>query len=166
MGGIAVRAYGLPRPTYDVDFTLAVARERLRGLFAAVEELGYSIPTAHEGGWVDQVGGMPLVKIRLYLDGKGIDADVFLAETAFQQDVIARRVTCTVEEQPVSLVTAEDLILFKLIASRPHDIAHLCDMARVGLFDRSWRDRLPEPLRERFDRAMDDYDRYYRDSAH
>ena len=39
-------------------------------------------------------------------------------------------------------------------------------MARVGLFDRSWRDRLPEPLRERFDRAMDDYDRYYRDSAH
>ena len=88
MGGIAVRAYGLPRPTYDVDFTLAVARERLRGLFEAVEELGYSIPTAYEGGWVDQVGGMPLVKIRLYLDGKGIDADVFLAETAFQQEVI------------------------------------------------------------------------------
>jgi hypothetical protein len=58
------------------------------------------------------------------------------------------------------------LITSKLIASRPHDIAHLCDMARVGLIDRAWRDRLPEPLRERFDRAMDDYDRYYRDSAH
>ena len=40
MGGIAVRAYGLPRPTYDVDFTLAVPRERLRALFAAVQELG------------------------------------------------------------------------------------------------------------------------------
>ena len=24
MGGIAVRAHGIPRPTYDVDFTLAV----------------------------------------------------------------------------------------------------------------------------------------------
>ena len=23
MGGIAVRAHGIPRPTYDVDFTLA-----------------------------------------------------------------------------------------------------------------------------------------------
>jgi hypothetical protein len=67
MGGIAVRAYGLPRPTSDVDFTLAVPRERLRGLFAAVEELGYSIPIAYEGGWVDRVGGMPLVKIRLSL---------------------------------------------------------------------------------------------------
>ena len=40
MGGIAVRAYGLPRPTYNVDFTLAVPRERLRGLFATVKELG------------------------------------------------------------------------------------------------------------------------------
>ena len=128
MGGIAVRAYGLPRPTYDVDFTLAVPRERLRGLFASVEELGYSIPTAYDGGWVDQVGGMPLVKIRLSLEGKGIDADVFLAETAFQQEVIARRVTCTVEEQPVSLVTAEDLILFKLIASRPRDLIDVQDI--------------------------------------
>lgn len=128
MGGIAVRAYGLPRPTYDVDFTLAVPRDRLRDLFAAVAELGYSVPTAYEGGWVDQVGGMPLVKIRLYLDGKGIDADVFLAETAFQQEVIARRVTCDVEGQRVSLVTAEDLILFKLIASRPRDLIDVQDV--------------------------------------
>jgi predicted nucleotidyltransferase len=128
MGGIAVRAYGLPRPTYDVDFTLAVPRDRLRDLFTAVAELGYSVPTAYEGGWVDQVGGMPLVKIRLYLDGKGIDADVFLAETAFQQEVIARRVTCDVEGQRVSLVTAEDLILFKLIANRPRDLIDVQDV--------------------------------------
>ena len=122
MGGIAVRAYALPRPTYDVDFTLAVSRDRLRELFAAVEELGYSIPNAYEGGWVDHVGGMPLIKIRLNLDGKAIDVDLFLAETVFQQEVIARRVTCAVEGQQVSLVTAEDLILFKLIASRPRDL--------------------------------------------
>ena len=29
MGGWAVRMYGLPRPTYDVDFTVAIERERL-----------------------------------------------------------------------------------------------------------------------------------------
>ena len=65
---------------------------------------------------------MPLIKIRLNLDGKAIDADLFLAETVFQQEFIARRVTCAVEGQQVSLVTAEDLILFKLIASRPRDL--------------------------------------------
>jgi hypothetical protein len=26
MGGIAVRTFGIPRPTYDVDFTVAVAQ--------------------------------------------------------------------------------------------------------------------------------------------
>jgi hypothetical protein len=25
IGGIAVRAYGIPRPTYDVDFTVAIS---------------------------------------------------------------------------------------------------------------------------------------------
>ena len=147
MGGIAVRAYALPRPTYDVDFTLAVSRDRLRELFAAVEELGYSIPNAYEGGWVDQVGGMPLIKIRLNLDGKAIDADLFLAETVFQQEVIARRVTCSVEGQQVSLVTAEDLILFKLIASRPRDLIDAQDVLFTqGELDKAYMRRWSQEL--------------------
>ena len=147
MGGIAVRAYALPRPTYDVDFTLAVSRDRLRELFAAVEELGYSIPNAYEGGWVDQVGGMPLIKIRLNLDGKAIDADLFLAETVFQQEFIARRVTCAVEGQQVSLVTAEDLILFKLIASRPRDLIDAQDVLFTqGELDKAYMRRWSQEL--------------------
>lgn len=34
MGGIAVRAHGIPRPMFDVDFTLAVPRDRLATLSA------------------------------------------------------------------------------------------------------------------------------------
>ena len=30
MGGLAVRVHGIPRPTHDVDFTLAISRESLR----------------------------------------------------------------------------------------------------------------------------------------
>ena len=29
MGGLAVRIYGIPRPTFDVDFTVALERDRL-----------------------------------------------------------------------------------------------------------------------------------------
>lgn len=128
MGGIAVRAHGIPRPTYDVDFTLAAPRERLGELFAAIGERGYTIPDHYAGGWVDTFGGMPLVKVRLYLDGRGVDADIFLVETSFQTEVIDRRVASTIEGRSVWLVSPEDLILFKLVASRPRDLIDIQDI--------------------------------------
>lgn len=128
MGGIAVRAHGIPRPTYDVDFTLAVPRERLGEMFAAINDCGYSVPEQYTGGWVDNVGGMPLVKVRLFLEGRAVDTDIFIAETDFQREVVARRITADVEGRTVNLVTAEDLILFKLIASRPRDLLDIQDV--------------------------------------
>ena len=124
MGGIAVRAHGIPRPTYDVDFTLSIPRERLHDLFTAIEGRGYTFSR----GWVDTVGGMPLIKVRLFLDGRGVDADIFLAETAFQREVIDRHVVAEVDGLGVKLVSAEDLILFKLVASRPRDLVDIQDI--------------------------------------
>ena len=59
MGGIAVRAFGIPRPTYDLDFTLAIDRTRLADLYQAVARLGYTVPEPYLQGWVDQVKGLP-----------------------------------------------------------------------------------------------------------
>lgn len=63
-------------------------------------------------------------------------------------------------------VPLASLLEMKLLAMRPHDIAHLGDLLRVGLIDRSWRDRVRPELRERFDRAYDEAERHYGDSAH
>ncbi len=147
MGGIAVRAHGLPRPTFDVDFTLAIPRSRLLELFEAIESLGYTVPDHHARGWVDEVGGMPLVKVRLYLDGRGIDADVFLAETDFQQEVLDRRITADVEGRRLQMVTPEDLILFKLVAARPRDMIDVQDVLFMqGTLDEAYMRRWAEPL--------------------
>ena len=147
MGGIAVRAHGIPRPTYDVDFTLAVPRERLATLFAAIQELGYAIPEQYSRGRVDDVGGMPLVKVRLYLEGRGIDADVFLAETDFQQEVLSRRIKAEVEGRRLDVVTPEDLILFKLVASRPRDLIDVQDVLFMqGQLDEAYLRRWAWPL--------------------
>jgi len=40
------------------------------------------------------------------------------------------------------------------------------DLLRVGLIDRTWRDRVRPELRERFDRAYDEAERHYGGSAH
>lgn len=147
MGGIAVRAHGLPRPTFDVDFVVTVPRERLADLFAAIEHLGYTVPEQYRGGWVDSVGGMPLFKVRLFLGGRGIDADIFLAENEFQASVMSRRITEDVEGKSVRLITAEDLILFKLLAGRPRDLLDIKDILFMqGQLDAAYMQRWAEPL--------------------
>jgi len=91
IGDWAVRAYGVPRPTYDVDVTLSLSREKLPGLFAALDELGYEVEDIYQGGWTDTVAGMPLVKAKTFVDGRTLVADLFLAETPFQASIIDRR---------------------------------------------------------------------------
>jgi len=147
MGGIAVRAHGIPRPTYDVDFTLAVPRDRLAEMFTAITDRGYSVPESYVHGWVDTVGGMPLVKVRLFLDGRAVDADVFIVETDFQRQVIERRVSADIEGRTVNLVSVEDLILFKLIASRPRDLLDIQDVLFTqGEIDEPYLRRWAGPL--------------------
>lgn len=147
MGGIAVRVYGIARPTYDIDVTIALGRDRLPELYQAVRELGYSVPEAYGGGWVDQVGGMPLVKVRLFLPAGGVDVDLFLAESKYQDQLLARRRHVSVDDLSVWLVSPEDLILLKLIAGRPRDFADIGDVLFTqGQLDENymhqWADRL------------------------
>lgn len=128
MGGIAVRAYGVPRPTYDIDFTVAIDRDRLPDFYRTLEQAGYTVPEQYLGGWIDQVAGMPLVKFRLYLDGEGIDVDVFLAESSYQKELLRRRCQADVDGLVVWLVTPEDLVLLKLMANRPRDLVDVADI--------------------------------------
>ncbi len=128
MGGIAVGAHGIPRPTHDLDFKIRLDRNRLPELYAAAEQLGYSVPDAFIAGWVDLVSEMPLVRMRQWVEGKVIDIDIFLAESPFQESVLARRVRMEIDTGDAWLVSAEDLILLKLIASRPRDIGDIFDI--------------------------------------
>jgi len=128
MGGIAVRVYGIPRATHDIDFTLALERGRLRDLYQALSDLGYTVPETYTAGWVDRVAGMPLVKARLYLEGWGIDIDLFLAESPFQEQILARRRREELDGFPVWFVSPEDLVLLKLLSHRPRDIADIGDI--------------------------------------
>lgn len=90
---------------------------------------------------------MPLVKVRLYLDGRGIDADMFLAETDFQQEVLKRRISANVEGRLLWVITPEDLILFKLVAGRPRDMIDIQDvLCMQGTLDEAYMRRWAEPL--------------------
>jgi predicted nucleotidyltransferase len=90
---------------------------------------------------------MPLVKVRLFLDGRSVDADIFIAETSFQREVLERRVAAGVEGRDVKLVSAEDLILFKLVAGRPRDLIDVQDVLFTqGKLDEPYLRRWAGPL--------------------
>jgi hypothetical protein len=128
IGGIAVGAVGIPRPTHDLDFTVSIDRSRLPELFSASRQLGYSVSEDFASGWVVIVAGMPLVRVRQWAAGKAIDIDIFLAESEFQESIISRRIRLDVEGRPAWVATAEDLILLKVIAGRPRDIGDIWDI--------------------------------------
>jgi hypothetical protein len=147
MGGLAVRVYALPRPTYDVDFTVSLARQALPALYREAEQLGFSIPAAQVGGWVDAVHGMPVIKLQWFIGPRAVDVDLFLAETPFQAEVLRRRRKHSAEGWDGWFVTAEDLILLKLLANRPKDRVDVADILFIqGDLDvtymRRWAERM------------------------
>jgi hypothetical protein len=78
MGGMVVRVYGIPRATYDLDFTVSISRDDLPRFYKEAERRGYTIPPEYLSGWVEQVAGMPLIHVRLYFKDKCIDVVFFL----------------------------------------------------------------------------------------
>lgn len=157
MGGLAVRMHAIPRPTYDVDFTLAISRDRLEEIYTIAEQKGYTVPAAQRTGWLDQVRGLPVVKLQHFVGDRAIDVDIFLAETPYQHELLKRRQRHTAEGFEAWFVTPEDLILLKLLADRPKDRIDIADILFIqGELDKSymrqWADQLG--IRERLEAAL------------
>lgn len=163
-GGLSVMAWvesrdpGRARSTKDVD--VLMRREDLPRAAVALAPSGFIYV---------EVRGIPM-----FLDGEdGLPSQAVHVVVANELSSPHERIatpdlgpSCTDEQAPWPRVDLVRLLEMKLLAMRPHDIAHLGDLLRVGLIDRSWRERIRPELRERFDRAYDEAERHYGDSMH
>ncbi|MCA9047989.1 MAG: nucleotidyl transferase AbiEii/AbiGii toxin family protein [Planctomycetaceae bacterium] len=162
LGGLAARALGVPRPTWDVDFTVAVDREDLGSLFEQAEELGYTVPSAYQAVWVNTVSGMPFVKLGISIGDRSIDVDVFLAETDCLAEVIRRASTELLDDDfRIQVVSPEDLIVLKCVSFRPRDVIDIQDVLFMqGELDRDymrhWADQLG--VRRNLEESLRKYD--------
>ena len=128
MGGLVVRAYAIPRVTEDIDLTLALERERLPELYDALDNHGYAVPEPYRSGWVDQVKGLNLVKLKRYVGDHSIDVDLFLAESPYQEEILRRGRIADVEGRQFWIASPEDLVLLKLVSGRPRDWIDVADV--------------------------------------
>ncbi len=126
MGGLAVAAWGAPRATEDID--LLADLSPTPQLDAALRAGGFE-PEWRRGESDDPV---PLL-LRLR-SPSGPEIDVICATRAWERDMLARAVRLrTPQGLEIPVIAVEDLIVLKLMAGGPGDLADVADLlGRVG----------------------------------
>jgi hypothetical protein len=147
MGGFAVRAHGVPRPTYDIDLTIVLDRTHRPELFERLRDYDFEIPEVYETGWVDRVKDLPLLKLQRWIRDETLDVDLFLVETEFLSEVMQRKFRLDADGQMLWVVSPEDLILFKVLAGRPRDLGDVADVLFIqGSLDEAYMRRWAREL--------------------
>ena len=115
MGGIAVSVWARPRATQDIDFKVLLDRDAAQRLLNILTP-DY-IPLQLNPLQALQRNGVLFVK-----DEAGIRIDLQLADTRLDESAIQRAQTIELEPGVTAQVcSAEDLIIYKMISTRPQD---------------------------------------------
>lgn len=115
IGGFAVACHGLPRATQDVDFLISVPRLLLPDLLQSFQQRGFSVDQAVV---LRELRDDHLSAIR-YGD---IRVDLLDAVLPVFRRAVERAGDHVIRGRTVRVVSPEDLIVLKLIASRPSDL--------------------------------------------
>jgi hypothetical protein len=137
MGGISLASWGRVRATRDVDLLIAASDADLDGLIELLRANGFR--TRREPPLIS-VGDHRFIQFFYTPPDEFYDVqfDLLLAETALQRSAIERRVHGDIPgiNQPISVLSCEDLILFKLVADR------IIDRADAAMLLRENRDQI------------------------
>jgi len=133
LGGLAMGAWKRPRFTKDVDLLIAIGEPRSREALQLLTAAGFRCERPR-----------PVVRvaenrfIQLHFDPPGsmleVQLDLLLATTPFHEQALARRKLLPDSELgfEVSVVSCEDLIVFKLIAGRILDRVDVSELLKAN----------------------------------
>lgn len=126
IGGLAVAAWGAPRATEDIDLLADLSPSP--ELDSALRAAGFDVEW-RRGGPDDPV---PLL-LRLR-SASGPEIDVVCATRPWEREMLGRSVRVRIPEGPETpVVAAGDLIVLKLLAGGPGDLADVAELLeRVG----------------------------------
>ena len=124
IGGLAVQRWGEPRATQDVDFSvLAPVGEEQRPLDLLLAAFAPRRPDARAFVIANRV--------LLIRSSNGVAANIGLAGSAFEVEILERSSAWNIGAG-ASIVTcsAEDLVIYKLVAGRARDVADIEGIVR------------------------------------
>ena len=139
-GALALGAWGAPRATKDVDLTVFVDERELPRVLDSLERAGVMVDRA---GAIKDVARIGLFKGRL---GR-IAVDVFMLGHPQYEDMAKRVQRLDGDGLKLSVISAEDLAIHKLVFGRPKDVADLERLLAVRReldvgYVRSWLERM------------------------
>lgn len=117
IGGVAVIALGFPRATVDVDATVLASATTPEDLLAVFERRGIVSRISDAAAFARRSGVLLVVH-----EESGINLDVSLARLPFEEEAIRSGREVLYEGVSIRVPRAEDLIIYKLVASRPRDV--------------------------------------------
>ena len=150
IGGIAVAAVGYPRATTDIDATVLVPLDQLAS-FQKQSAERWIVPRIE--GALEFARSHHVLLMR-HLPSN-IDIDISLAALPFEKEAILNRQVVRFEEMSLFVPRVEDLLVYKMVASRPQDIRDVesllfrhfskLDLDRVRREVRAFADVLEQP---------------------
>ena len=128
-GGLALAVYGEPRETKDAD--LAVAGLQVSEAEAALRSVGFDVLVAFQEM---RFGGQVVSRLTLVGGPGGSLNTVDLIEARsrrYSQQVLGRAVTGELRGEKVRIVTPEDFVLLKVLATRDRDLEDAASVIRI-----------------------------------
>lgn len=112
-GSFASSYYGYPRATHDIDLVVYIEHADDRPLLSAMRSLGetYLMDTQMIGNALLHKSLFDILHVE-----SGIKVDFWISkETPFAASCFQRKQKIRINKQDVSIISAEDLLLFKLV---------------------------------------------------
>lgn len=138
-GGHAVNQYTSPRLTYDLDFIVEGGTGAPNRCLRLLEMAGYVLER-REGVASDATGAG---FVRLKHRERGVVIDIQEARTSFEWTILDR--ARAMGDLPFPVVSAEDLVVMKLVSDRQRDQRDVLELAALPGLDigyiRTWAKR-------------------------
>ena len=115
-GAQAVVAHGVPRLSADVDVTVQLTPDEPERFTDDMRKAGFELRVA-DPDFVRRTRVLPFLHM-----ASGMPLDVVLAGSGLEEAFLERAETLEIGDLRVPTISAEDLIIAKILAGRPKDI--------------------------------------------
>lgn len=128
IGGVAVSVRSIPRFTRDIDAVCWQGDFGYREILEVLVAEGFWARPDDPVAFAKKHRVFPLVHL-----SSGIPVDISLGASPFERDLIERAQPVEFEGVSIPVATVEDLVVLKLVAGRPIDVADVDSLIKINL---------------------------------